>query len=90
MDDFNISIPGKIRYLSGLKKSTQEDFMGGLSIWHWLVLAIYALVLGVPFWKILRRVGLSGWLVIAFAIPGINLVSLWILAFSRWPAIDRK
>jgi hypothetical protein len=63
--------------------------MGGLSIWHWLVLAIYALVLGVPFWRILRRAGLSGWAVIAFMIPVINLLALWSLAFLPWPAVDR-
>ncbi len=64
--------------------------MGAFSIWHWLVLIIYALVLGVPFARILRRAGYSRWFVIGFVIPVVNLFALWGLAFAPWPAIDKR
>jgi hypothetical protein len=52
----------------------------------WLIAAIIAVV---PFWRICTRVGFSPWLSLLVLIPLVNLIFIYILAFSDWP-IDRK
>ena len=64
--------------------------MGGFSLWHWLILIVWLIVLGYPVARILRRTGHSTWWVIAFLIPLNNLVSLWVLAFARWPRVPER
>ena len=59
--------------------------MGGLSLWHLILLALILSIVLVPISKILRRVGFSGWLAILYVIPGVNLIMLWVFAFIRWP-----
>jgi hypothetical protein len=48
-------------------------------------LAFSVVVLVVPFSKLLRRVGFSGWWSILAVVPLVNLAALWVLAFIRWP-----
>lgn len=59
--------------------------MESLSIWHWIIVLLAIAVALVPFWKICVKAGFSGWLSIFFLVPIINLVALWVLAFSTWP-----
>ena len=50
--------------------------------------------LGLVIWacvRIARKTGYSGWWGVASAVvPFVGLVTLWRLAFIRWPALDRK
>ncbi|TAI62533.1 hypothetical protein CWO89_29240 [Bradyrhizobium sp. Leo170] len=64
--------------------------MGSLSIWHWIIVIIAAAIYGVPVSKILARAGRSPWWTIAFMIPLLNLVAIWVFAYSRWPALNEK
>jgi Na+/melibiose symporter-like transporter len=48
------------------------------------------IVLLVPFVKILHRTGHSGWWILRWFIPVVNLIALWIFAFGRWPAVDGR
>jgi len=63
--------------------------MESFNLWHWIILILLLVLNGVPIAKILGRVGLSKWWTIAFLVPFLNLVALWIFANARWPAIDR-
>jgi hypothetical protein len=55
-----------------------------------IVMPLLAIViLGVPISAILRHAGRSAWWTVIAFIPLLNLVGLWIFAFSRWPAVDR-
>ena len=63
--------------------------MGSLSILHWLIVIFFIVVLGIPIARILTRIGYSKWWTIVYFIPFVNIVGLWILAYSRWPAVDR-
>ena len=60
--------------------------MGTFSIWHWLIVGIAIFVYGIPMARIIRRAGYSRLWVIAFFVPVLNVIALWILAFVRWPA----
>jgi hypothetical protein len=64
--------------------------MNGFSVWHWLVILILLFLAGFPIGRIIHRTGHSAWWVIAFLIPGIGLIAIWVLAFVRWPAVDRR
>ena len=58
----------------------------GISFWQILILAIFlVLYIWLPV-RILHRAGYSGWWVILAIIPLVNIIMLWIFAFSTWPA----
>jgi hypothetical protein len=68
--------------------------MGSVSIWHWLIVILLFVVLVVPsavipMRKILTRAGFSGWLVIPFLIPLVNVAAMWWFAYAPWP-IEQK
>jgi len=59
--------------------------MGTLSIWHWLIVVFILASYIVPVWRILTKAGNSGaWSFLSF-IPLLNVIMLWVFAFSRWP-----
>jgi hypothetical protein len=64
--------------------------MGGMSIWHWIIVLFYVFTIAYPVARILGRLGYSKWLSIVALIPLINLIGLWILAFVRWPIEDQE
>jgi hypothetical protein len=51
------------------------------------ILIILALAV-IPYWKIWSRTGHSGAWSLLMILPVANLISLWVLAFKRWPAVD--
>jgi hypothetical protein len=63
--------------------------MGSFSIWHWIVLAAMVAVILVPYWKIVKRTGNPPALSILFLVPLVNLVAIWWLAYTKWPAVDK-
>ena len=61
----------------------------GLSIWQWLFVIFLIVVLSIPIARILTRIDYSKWWTIVYFILFVNIVGIWILAYSRWPAVDR-
>ncbi len=61
---------------------------GGEIILMLIVGAIFAGVFILPFWIILKKAGLSPALSLLLFVPGGLLVLLFILALSRWPALE--
>jgi uncharacterized membrane protein YhaH (DUF805 family) len=58
-------------------------------LWMPIVMPLLAIVLvGVPVASILHRAGRSRWWTLIGFIPLINLIGLWLFAFSRWPAVE--
>ena len=62
----------------------------GVGPFEWLVVLVMALIMIIPFYRIFGRVGHPGWLGILMAVPLINLILLYYLAFSDWPAYRNK
>ena len=59
--------------------------MGYWNTWHWGGILIFAVIFVIPAWKIVSKAGYSGaWSLFAF-IPLINVIMLWVFAFSKWP-----
>ena len=63
--------------------------MGSLGIYQWLIIIFFIVILSFPIARILSRIGFSKWWTIVYFIPFVNIVGIWILAYSRWPAVDR-
>jgi hypothetical protein len=51
---------------------------------RWIV--ILSLLQVVPFWRIFRRMGLPPWLSVMASVPLVNLIVLYYVAMSPWPA----
>lgn len=61
----------------------QNEMSGFMQLWMLLVLAIVV----VPFWRICRKAGYSGWLSLLVVIPLVNVIFFYFLGFSEWPAL---
>jgi hypothetical protein len=61
--------------------------------WHWLMAAVIPLLVislvAIPVANVLRRTGRSRWWTVLGFVPGLNLIALWVFAFSRWPTLDQ-
>lgn len=60
-------------------------WMTGYGSAHWLLFVVMVILVLYPIGRILRRLGLSPFWSLLVFIPLVNLVSLWVLAFSDWP-----
>lgn len=60
--------------------------MGNISIWHWVIVALLALAVVVPFWKIFTRLEIPRVLAILAIVPFISILYLWIIAYKKWPS----
>lgn len=49
--------------------------------------AIGLAIIIIPFWQIFKKSGMSGALSLLMAIPLVNLVMLYVLAFSEWKVV---
>ncbi|PCI04612.1 MAG: hypothetical protein COB78_09985 [Hyphomicrobiales bacterium] len=58
--------------------------MGQIGIWQIGIVAFYAALLVIPFWRIFKRSGWPPALSLLMAVPLVNVVLLWIFAFSKW------
>src|SRR5262249_22571439 len=67
-----------------------DIYMGGLSLWHGLILLIMLSVFAIPLLMIIKKAGYSRWFALLAFIPLVSLVALWVFAFSDWPALKRK
>lgn len=60
--------------------------MRSFSAWHILVVLMYLAVFVIPCWKILSKAGYSGaWSLLAL-VPIVNVIMLWVFAFTTWPS----
>jgi hypothetical protein len=57
--------------------------------WREFLLILILVLNAIPISKILSRVGLNKWWTIAFLVPFLNIVALWIFAYAHWPTLDR-
>jgi len=60
----------------------------GMPVIFSLIVAIIVLaIILVPFVTIIRKAGYSGWWVLLWFVPLVNIIMLWVFAFSDWPAL---
>lgn len=49
-----------------------------------LLFIAWRVIVVIPYWKIYRKAGFSGWLALLMVIPLVRVVVLYIIAFSSW------
>ena len=59
--------------------------IGGVAIVIFALVVVY-----LPVWKIIRKAGYSGWWVLIWIVPLVNLIMLWVFAFSDWPNLAKR
>jgi hypothetical protein len=52
---------------------------------HLSLIVFVGFVVLIPFWQIFKKAGFSPWLSLLTMIPLVGLVTLYYLAFARWP-----
>ncbi|HVY99319.1 MAG TPA: hypothetical protein VHA35_07460 [Dongiaceae bacterium] len=62
---------------------------GSFSAWHLIVGLVFVLIFLIPYVKIIKKAGYSGWWVLTMFIPLVNLIMIWVFAFARWPVEQR-
>jgi uncharacterized membrane protein YhaH (DUF805 family) len=67
----------------------QEGVMGGMSIFHWLIVIVVLAVYFIPAIKILQKAGYSGWWCLILLVPLVNIIMIYVFAFGDWPALRR-
>jgi hypothetical protein len=59
-----------------------------LQPWHLIVILLFVVPIGiavlVPYWMIFKKAGFQPILSILMLVPLANLVTLYVVAFSRW------
>jgi uncharacterized membrane protein YhaH (DUF805 family) len=65
--------------------------MGSLSFVHWFItLGVMLVVYVIPAVMILRKAGYSGWWCLLGFVPIVNIVMVWVFAFSDWPNLRQS
>ena len=54
-----------------------------------MLLALVAVIIVIPYWRITVKAGYSGWLALLVLVPGINLIYIYFLGFSNWPSLRK-
>lgn len=54
----------------------------------YILLPIYVLFCLWLAFRIVQNAGFDGWWVLVLLIPVVNIVMIWVFAFSRWPALQ--
>jgi hypothetical protein len=58
--------------------------MMGYGFGHWIAFIVVAVAFLYPIGKVLRRVGFSPLWSLLAVVPFVNLVALWVFAFTDW------
>ena len=49
-----------------------------------MVFVVIVHIVPIPYWRIFSKAGFSGWLSLLMIVPLVNLIILYIVAFSDW------
>lgn len=55
-----------------------------------IVVAVFVLLLLLPYWRIFRKAGFNPALSLLMIVPLVNIIMLYVLAFSEWPSLRKN
>ncbi|MDC8756436.1 hypothetical protein [Janthinobacterium fluminis] len=64
--------------------------MGSFSIWHWFIFMLTLAVPALLFSRIATKAGYPGWWALLGLVPVVNVVALWVFAYSDWPKQPKR
>ncbi|MCH8552299.1 MAG: hypothetical protein LAT62_10205 [Natronospirillum sp.] len=56
---------------------------------HGIGMLIFMIIMLLPFWRITKKAGFSGFWSLLMFVPVANILFLYFLAFARWPNARR-
>jgi len=59
--------------------------MMGVSLWQLFIVVIILVIPFLIFPAVLKKAGFSGWWTLCLFIPVINILLIWLFAFTEWP-----
>ena len=62
----------------------------GINVVESLIIFLLLIAIVLPFRRIFGKAGYSPWLGMLILVPLINLIALYFLAYSQWPALSPK
>jgi len=69
-----------------MDQHTMSMMMGMMSVIGFIALIGTAIYI-VPFWFIFKKAGFSPWLCLLLVLPLVNIVMLYVLAFTDWKVV---
>lgn len=63
-----------------------SEMSAGFAVVALLFWVVGIVIVIIPFWKIYAKAGFSKWLSLLMIVPLVNLIVLYVVAFSTWPA----
>lgn len=64
--------------------------MASFSVWHWIIFVFWILGIFIPLWRIASKAGFSGAWSLLMWVPLLNIVLLWVFAFTKWPVQEQR
>ncbi|MFM9433955.1 uncharacterized membrane protein YhaH (DUF805 family) [Janthinobacterium sp. CG_23.3] len=64
--------------------------MGMFPMKYWLLFMLALVVPALLFSRILPKAGYPSWWALLAMVPGVNLIALYLLAFSAWPKCEQS
>lgn len=55
-----------------------------------LIYLILAIIVVIPFWKILEKAGFPALFSLLMLVPVVNIIAIYFVAFARWPSTCGK
>jgi hypothetical protein len=50
-------------------------------------IAVMSIVMVIPYWQIFKKAGFSPWLSLLMLVPLVNIIILYVVAFSPWRVV---
>ncbi len=68
------------------------EMMSRTPMWPFgfFMMLIFAALIILPFWFIFSKAGFPRWLSLLMVVPIVNLIMLYVFAFSDWPSLRKK
>ena len=61
--------------------------MFDLTLWHWLLIAVIATLIVIPYRMVWRKAGFPANFGFIMLVPIVNVGMLWYLALAPWPSL---
>ena len=61
--------------------------LGGLSVFHFILVIVVLVLYFVPIVKVLQKAGYSGWWSLIVFVPLVNIIMFYVFAFANWPVL---
>lgn len=66
---------------------TQLHSLQGMMLFVPILILAAVIIAIIPYWMIWKKAGFSPWFSLLMFVPLVNIIALYVLAFSRWSVV---